>query len=113
MDKYIEYESKRILDKVNDFVDGAILAATHTKSSRYLRKIDYSHIHDYLKKRGYSYNNVDRKLIMVNGFVCVDVDEANLRVTVWHDTGKYNKPVVMESSQWTGLPIVLNYMERI
>jgi hypothetical protein len=48
---------------------------------------------------------------MVKDFTCVFVNK-NV-IEVWHDKTKNNKSVFINESLLTGLPITLNYMERI
>jgi hypothetical protein len=68
-------------------------------------------IEDYLRKRGYTMNYVLGKCVMVKGFTCVAV---NLNcIEIWHDKANNNRSVYVEDSYLTGLPITLDYMERI
>lgn len=65
----------------------------------------------YLKKRGYGMNYVKGDRVMVKDFTCVKVQDDY--VEVWHDIGCNNGSVFINNSLLTGLPITLNYMERI
>lgn len=75
------------------------------------KEISEKHIDDYLKKRGYTMNYVLGKRVMVKDFTCVFVYK-NI-IEIWHDKIKNNKSVFVNESLLTGLPITLNYMERI
>ena len=68
-------------------------------------------IEKYLKRRGYVENYVLGRLVFTKGFtvVCVHDDF----IEVWHDKTNNNKSVFIHESELTGLPITLNYMERI
>jgi hypothetical protein len=68
-------------------------------------------VEDFLKRRGYTNNYVLGKPVMVKGFTCVYVQ--NTCVEVWHDKTNNDKSVFVDKSLLTGLPITLNYMERI
>jgi hypothetical protein len=80
-------------------------------SKESVKEIDEKLIEDYLKKRGYTMNYILGKKVMVKDFTCVFVDK-NV-VEVWHDKSQNNKSVFVNESLLTGLPITLNYMERI
>ena len=75
------------------------------------KKLDDKLIEKFLKKRGYTMNYMLGKPIMVKGFTCVYVQDDY--VEVWHDKTNNDKSVFVNESLLTGLPITLNYMERI
>jgi hypothetical protein len=68
-------------------------------------------IEGYLKKRGYVMNSVGRQRIWTSGFVCVLVSKNHIEV--WHDIPNRMSSVFVHESLLTGIPITLNYMERI
>jgi len=67
-------------------------------------------IEKFLSKRGYIKNVLLDKTIYTKGFVCVAIHEDN--VHVWHDVTN-SKIMKVNSSLLTGLPITLNYFERL
>jgi len=67
---------------------------------------------NFLKKRGYFLSGfvLNGKPIWMKDFVCVQIEDNLIRV--WHDLPKA-KPSFIHQSFITGLPIALNYFERI
>ena len=105
-------EAKR---NVNDYIEMLYIQAVskispETKNDT-SKKIDSKLIEDFLKKRGYTMNYVLGKTVMVKAFTCVYVQDDY--VEVWHDKTNNDKSVFVNESLLTGLPITLNYMERI
>lgn len=92
---YIQAMSKSFLNQTNDTV----------------KIINEKLIDEYLKKRGYTMNYILNKKVMVKGFTCISVK--NNYIEVWHDKTNNDKSVFISESLLTGLPITLNYMERI
>jgi hypothetical protein len=76
----------------------------------YTNKLDAELIEKYLKVRGYVLNLVLGEPIFTKGFVCVQIHENNIEV--WIDKIKNPKPVFVNESYLTGLPLTLNYMEK-
>ena len=100
---------------VNDYIEMLYIQSVSklypkTKSDTD-KKLDSKLIEEFLKKRGYTMNYVLGKTVMVKGFTCVYVQ--NDYVEVWHDKTSNNKSIFVNESLLTGLPITLNYMERI
>ncbi len=77
------------------------------------KNISQQLIEKYLKRRGYTQNYILNRPIMVNGFVCVYIGDDY--VEIWHDSINKlkRKSVFINEDLLTGLPITLNYMERI
>lgn len=75
------------------------------------KNINEDLIDDYLKKRGYTMNYVLGKKVMVKDFTVV-YNKGN-SIEVWHDKSNNNKSVFVNESLLTGLPVTLDYMERI
>ncbi|ENA1795742.1 hypothetical protein ABF176_002592 [Flavobacterium psychrophilum] len=111
LDTYIESLYQKALYNFKEHVEMICIQAKSKVSTESVKEIDEKLIEDYLKKRGYTMNYILGKRIMVKGFTCVFVDK-NV-VEVWHDKTKNNKSVFVNESLLTGLPITLNYMERI
>jgi hypothetical protein len=113
---------KRLKESLNDHIEMLYIQAksqfeynsrliTEKKSKRELKKtMSVEMINNFLKQKDYVKNNLSGRTIMTKGFVCVYTDED--RVEIWHDI-KGAKSTVLTDSYLTGLPIALNYMERI
>ena len=115
MDKFQEAKQR-----VYDYIDIMSIQAKHGiySPNGINRKLLVQEVTEYLiKKRMYVQNVVKKDVVYTKGFVCVSIKEGGqdgLLMSVWHDTGKQRvTPVNINSSVLTGLPIVLNYMERI
>ncbi len=67
-------------------------------------------IENYLKKRGYILNFMRGEKVLTKDFVVVKIN-AN-EVEIWHDIPA-SSSIFIKNSLLTGLPISLNYMERI
>ena len=108
---YIEILYKNALQNLKDHIEMLYIQAKSKVSKESVKEIDEKLIDEYLKKRGYTMNYILGKRIMVKDFTCVFVDE-NV-IEIWHDKTPNNKSVFVNESLLTGLPITLNYMERI
>lgn len=75
------------------------------------KALDSKLIEDYLKKRGYTMNYLLGIPVMVKSFTCVHVQDKY--VELWHDKIDNRKSIFVNKSILTGLPITLDYMERI
>ena len=111
LDTYIESLYQKALHNVKEHVEMIYIQAKSKVSKESVKEIDEKLIEDYLKKRGYTMNYILGKRVMVKDFTCVFV--AGNIVEVWHDKSQNNKSVFVNESLLTGLPITLNYMERI
>lgn len=111
LDSYIETLYQNALHNVKEHVEMLYIQAKSKISKESVKVIDEKLIEDYLKKRGYTMNYVLGKRVMVKDFTCVFIDKTF--VEVWHDKAQSNKSVFVNESLLTGLPITLNYMERI
>lgn len=80
-------------------------------SEESVKQIDEKLIEDFLKKRGYTMNYILGKRVMIKNFTCVFIDKNFIEI--WHDKTDNNKSVFIKESLLTGLPITLNYFERI
>jgi len=101
--------------RIADYIDMLHLQAeskflVKTKNDT-VKVINSKLIGDFLRKRGYSMNYILDKAVMVKGFTCVYV--SGDYVEVWHDKTNNDKSIFIHESLLTGLPITLNYMERI
>lgn len=76
----------------------------------YSNELNNQLFENYLKSKGYVLNTVLGEPIFIKGFVCVKIHKHYIEV--WIDKIK-SKPVLIKNSFLTGLPITLNYMERI
>lgn len=111
LDAYIESLYQKALYNFKEHVEMLYIQAKSKVSKESVKEIDEKLIEDYLKKRGYTMNYILGKRVMVKDFTCVFV--AGNIVEVWHDKSQNNKSVFVNESLLTGLPITLNYMERI
>jgi|688.fasta_scaffold789533_2 hypothetical protein len=111
LDSYIEMLYQNALYNFKEHVEMLYIQAKSKVSEECEKEIDEKSIEDWLKKRGYTMNYVLGKRVMVKDFTCVFV-EGNV-VEIWHDKIPNNKSVFINESLLTGLPITLNYMERI
>lgn len=111
LDSYIETLYQNALHNFKEHVEMLYIQAKSKVSKESVKEIDEKMIEDYLKKRGYTMNYVLGKRVMTKDFTCVFVDK-NI-VEVWHDKVQNNKSIFVNESLLTGLPITLNYMERI
>tara|TARA_R110000823_G_C15544401_1_gene458526 strand:- start:14 stop:373 length:360 start_codon:yes stop_codon:yes gene_type:complete len=114
-DNKIDQMFKEAKRDVNDYIQMLYIQAlskvfSKTENDTY-KIIDSKLIEDFLKKRGYTMNYVSGKMVMVKDFTCVYVQDDY--VEVWHDKTNNDKSVFINESLLTGLPITLNYMERI
>lgn len=111
LNSYIETLHLKALNNFNEYVEMLYIQAKSKISNESIKELNNDLIEDYLKKRGYTMNYILGKRIMFKNFTCVYIDK-NF-VEVWHDKTKNNKSVFINESLLTGLPITLNYMERI
>jgi len=111
LNTYIETLYKKAIFDFNEYVEMLYIQAKSKVSKEIEKLIDEKLIEDYLKKRGYIMNYVLGKRVMVKDFTCVFIKDNY--VEVWHDKSNNNKSVFINESLLTGLPIILNYMERI
>jgi len=111
LDGRIEALYQTALRNVHQYVE-MLYIKEHSRPSRVNddKGINIEILEKYLKKRGYVANNVLGKRVMVKAFTCVHVtDEC---VEIWHDVPN-TKTFFINESLLTGLPISLDYMERI
>jgi hypothetical protein len=75
------------------------------------KKLDERLILEFLRKRGYTMINMLGKKVMFKGFVCVFTGKQHIEV--WHDIPNSKGSCVISESLLTGLPITLDYMEKL
>ena len=97
--------------RIDDHIEMLYIQAVSKLSNGIKKEISVPLMNDYLKKRGYTMNYVLGKVVMMKGFTLVHVQDDY--VEIWHDKANNNKSVFVNESLLTGLPITLNYMERI
>jgi hypothetical protein len=110
----VDKEIKKAKTRINERIEMLYIQAKSkmiSDSFELVKKLDEKLINKHLKKRGYSLNYILNKPIMVKGFTCVCVNDDNIEV--WHDKTNNDKSVYINESLLTGLPITLEYMERI
>ena len=112
--KYIDSITKKALKNNEDFIDMLMIQAKSKclpdSKSDLDKTIDKKLIETFLKKRGYTMNYVLGRSVMVRGFVCVF--NGGDYIEVFHDL-RNSKSVFVKESLLTGLPLTLEYMERI
>lgn len=111
IDQMVEDAKRHLKDHIEMLYIQAVSNLSPKTKHDISKKLDSKLIEDFLKKRGYTMNYVLEKTVMVKAFTCVYVQDDY--VEVWHDKTNNNKSVFMDESLLTGLPIILNYMERI
>lgn len=67
-------------------------------------------LEEYLKSKNYLQDRILNKHCFIKGFICVLVTDSFIEI--WHDLPN-SKSLFITMSQLTGLPIALEYMERI
>jgi len=101
------------LEKVNEYIDmlhiQAISKVVYRNSSQ-SKVVTNKNIEEYLKKKGYVFNNVGEKPVWTKGFTVVQLNYNSIEV--WIDI-KNSKKSIIDHSFLTSLPIFLNYFERI
>jgi hypothetical protein len=111
LDTYIETLYQTAKYNLANHIDMLYIQAKSKVSNESVKEIDEKLIEDYLKKRGYTMNYILNKRVMVKDFTCVYINVNS--VEVWHDKAKNNNSVFVNESLLTGLPLTLNYFERI
>jgi hypothetical protein len=96
--------------RISDFIEMKCISAL-SSGEETPKELTNKLIESYLKKRGYVMNYILGRTIMVKGFVCAFIGDGF--VEVWHDTFSHKKSVFIADSLLTGLPITMDYMERI
>jgi hypothetical protein len=110
----IDKSISNALSSVNEFIDMLYIQAISKARAEHIdeiSKLDVKEIETYLKRKGYNLNYVSGKPVMVKGFTCCYIQKDS--VEVWHDVPNSKSSVFIHESILTGLPITLNYMERI
>lgn len=111
LNTYIETLTQQAKNHITEYIEMLYIQAKSTKNRESVKYIDKKSIENYLEKRGYTMNYVLGKKVMVKGFTVVSTNKTE--VEVWHDKIKNNKSVFVKESLLTGLPITLDYMERL
>lgn len=110
VDSFIKDAEGNIKEYIDMLYIQAISKLSPERKKETSKKLDNKLLEDYFKKRGYISNLILGRPVMVKGFVCAFI--GNDYVEVWHDKAS-NQSVFVNNSLITGLPITLNYMERI
>jgi hypothetical protein len=109
--KNIEQMFTEANHQVNDFINMRVIQEL-SKSDETNKTIDENVIDSYLKRRGYIMNYVLGRKVATKDFTVVH--NTGTHIEVWHDLpGRQGKSVFVKNSLLTGLPITLNYMEKI
>jgi len=87
-----------------------IQAISSIQSKESIKEITETMIENYLKKRGYIVNLLRGEKVLTKDFVVVKI--LDNEVELWHDYPGCAS-LFVDNSLLTGLPISLNYMERI
>lgn len=111
LNTYIETLYQKALFNFKEHVEMLFIQSKSIQHEDSIKLLDEKLIEDYLKKRGYTMNYVSGKRVMVKDFVCVFIGIDFIEI--WHDKANNNKSVFVKESLLTGLPITLNYMERL
>jgi hypothetical protein len=101
------YDSKQ---KLKDYIDMLCIIEISKGKTETDKTINKTLIESYLKSKGYTANFILRKPVMVKAFTCVYIHDNC--VEVWHDIPN-SKSQFINNSLLTGLPITLNYMEKL
>ena len=115
----IETLFKEAQRKIDDHIEMLYISAL-SKVRKVNKDIDKSLtntlIEKYLKRRGYVENVILGSVIFTKGFVCIKIHTQNNElnfVEIWSDVPNKGKSHYIHQSLLTGLPILLNYFERI
>lgn len=108
---YIESLYHNAMNSFHDKLEMHYIHAVSQINKQSNKNLSKDLIESFLKKRGYTLNYIMKKPVMTKGFVVVNIQDEF--VEVWHDVPKKQDSVFIKESMLTGLPITLNYMERI
>lgn len=111
IEEIVKETKQRIYDYIDMLHIQAVSEITSTRKKESKKIIDSKLMESFLVKRGYTINYVLGSPVMVKDFTCVSVKGDYIEI--WHDKTNNNKSVFVNESLLTGLPITLNYMERI
>jgi len=104
---------KEANQRINDFIDILYIDAISKvvcKNSPESKKLTKKNIEDYIKKRGYVFNNVGKDPVWTKGFTVVRVTDNAFEI--WTDVNNSKKSII-DNSFLTSIPMFLNYFERI
>ena len=108
---YIESLYHNAINSFHDKLEMHYIHAVSHINKQSNKDLSKELIESWLKKRGYALNYIMKKPVMTKGFVVVSLQDGFIEV--WHDIPKRQSSVFIKESVLTGLPITLNYMERI
>lgn len=111
LNAYIDSLYHSAINNFNDKLEMHYIHAVSHTNKQSGKDISKKMIEKFLQRRGYTENYIMRKPVMIKGFVVVSIHDE--MVEVWHDTPKRQSSVFIKQSVLTGLPLTLNYMERI
>ena len=107
----VEELYKKAINNFNEYVDMIYIQALSYSEEKTDKKITVELLEIYLKKRGYTMNYILNKRVMIKDFTCVFFSDG--LIEVWTDKSNSKNSVFIKDSLITGLPITLNYFERI
>jgi hypothetical protein len=107
----IEQIFKEAKERINTHIEMLyIQALSKIQSKESSKEVTEKMIENYLKKRGYIQNTLSGEKVFTKDFVVVKI--LDNEVELWHDYPGCAS-LFVDNSLLTGLPISLNYMERI
>jgi hypothetical protein len=107
----IEQIFKEAKERINTHIEMLyIQALSKIQSKESSKEVTEKMIENYLKKRGYIQNTLSGEKVFTKDFVVVKI--LDNEVELWHDIPA-SASLFVNNSLLTGLPISLNYMERI
>jgi hypothetical protein len=115
----IETLFKKAQERIDDHIEMLYISALSKgrKSNKDIDKsLNNTLIEKYLKRRGYIENVVLGNVIFTKGFVCVKIHTVKNEtdhIEIWCDILNKGKSQYIHQSLLTGLPVALNYFERI
>ena len=112
LDKYIDTLYKQALTNFRDKLEMHYISAKCFGGKTINKELADESIEKYSKKRGYILNSILGKPVWTKGFVAVHVKDC--KIEIWHDIPRTKtKPMYINESVLSGLPLFLNYMESI
>jgi hypothetical protein len=102
---------EQAIKRINDHIEMLYIQALSSIGTQDTDKsINNDALEAYLKSRGYTHNTIKKRQVMAKDFTCVVIHDD--KVEVWHDVNN-SKSAFIHGSLLTGLPITLDYYERL